>query len=172
MWSLTLCNKFTWQHLVNPLGFNLSGYWSKILGWTPLNFLSNIHQPITLHKIWTFPLKIYSVNVTKSRGNLGFGHIWDKAFKNGPSKSFKGCLPQILLGPFLKTVPFTEKILNGKIRFLSSVRKKERINFPTIRCSKIHKILLVIVKTSFFMVVSEQSKCGAVRIYWRNTWAH
>ena len=38
----------------------------------------------------------------------------DKVFKNGPSKfclsrpypfkSFKGCLPQILLGPFLNTL--------------------------------------------------------------------
>ena len=38
--------------------------------------------------------------------------IWDKVFKNGPSKIcgrqplsfFKGCLPQILLGPFLNTL--------------------------------------------------------------------
>ena len=41
---------------------------------------------------------------------------WDKVFKNGPSKIcgrqplknpfkfFKGCLPQILLGPFLNTL--------------------------------------------------------------------
>ena len=28
-------------------------------------------------------------------------YIWDKVFKNGPSKIFKGCLPQILFGPFL-----------------------------------------------------------------------
>ena len=26
---------------------------------------------------------------------------WDKVFKNRPTKSFKGCFPQILLGPFL-----------------------------------------------------------------------
>ena len=30
--------------------------------------------------------------------------IRDKLFKNGPSKIFKGCLPQILLGPFLNTL--------------------------------------------------------------------
>ena len=40
--------------------------------------------------------------------------IWDKVFKNGPSnfcvsrpysfKFFKGCLPKILLGPFLNTL--------------------------------------------------------------------
>ena len=40
-------------------------------------------------------------------------HKWAKAFKNGPSKIcgqtislqiFKGCIPQILLGPFLNTL--------------------------------------------------------------------
>ena len=50
--------------------------------------------------------------------------IWDKVFKNGPSEIcgrqplsnlkwlFKGCLPQILLGPFLNTLPhfFGDKI--------------------------------------------------------------
>ena len=29
----------------------------------------------TLHKKWSFPLSISSVNVTKSAGNWGFGHI-------------------------------------------------------------------------------------------------
>ena len=48
-----------------------------------------------------------------------FGDKWDKVFKNGPSKIygrqplkdflkavrfFKGCLPQILPGPFLNTL--------------------------------------------------------------------
>ena len=32
-------------------------------------------------------------------------HIWDKIFKNEPSKIFKGCLLKILLGPFLNTLP-------------------------------------------------------------------
>ena len=30
----------------------------------------------TLHKKWIFPLRISSVNVTKSTGNCGFGHIF------------------------------------------------------------------------------------------------
>ena len=30
----------------------------------------------TLHKKWTFPLRISSINVTKSTGNCGFGHIY------------------------------------------------------------------------------------------------
>ena len=29
-----------------------------------------------------------------------------KVFNNGPSKIFKGCLPQILRGPFLNTLPY------------------------------------------------------------------
>ena len=44
-------------------------------------------------------------------------NIWDKVFKNGPSKTclkqtipfkfFKGCPPQVLLGPFLNTLSHT-----------------------------------------------------------------
>ena len=34
---------------------------------------------LTLHKKWRFPLRISSVNLTKSAGNCGFGHInWRK----------------------------------------------------------------------------------------------
>ena len=36
--------------------------------------------------------------------NYGLKIKWDKVFKNGPSKIFKGCLPQISLGPFLNTL--------------------------------------------------------------------
>ena len=32
----------------------------------------------TLHKKWSFPLKISSVNVTKFAGKDGFGHIYWK----------------------------------------------------------------------------------------------
>ena len=31
---------------------------------------------LTLYKKWSFPLRISSVNVTKSAGNCGFGHIY------------------------------------------------------------------------------------------------
>ena len=34
-----------------------------------------IGQP-SLHKKWSFPLGISSINVTKSTGNFGFGHIY------------------------------------------------------------------------------------------------
>ena len=33
-------------------------------------------QEVLLHKKWNFPLRISSVNVTKSAGNCGFGHIY------------------------------------------------------------------------------------------------
>ena len=31
---------------------------------------------LSLHKKWSFPLRISTVNVTKSAGNCGFGHIY------------------------------------------------------------------------------------------------
>ena len=37
---------------------------------------SLLHLPSTLHKKWSFPWRISSVNVTKSAGYCGFGHIY------------------------------------------------------------------------------------------------
>ena len=75
-------------------------------------------------------------------------HIWDKLFKNGPSKIyrrqplknlkgypykfFKGCLPQILLDPFLNTLPhpfyiemwflkFSEGIFSELLKYFAPV---------------------------------------------------
>ena len=36
--------------------------------------LMNLKETITLYNKWSFPLRIYSVNVTISVGNCGFGH--------------------------------------------------------------------------------------------------
>ena len=33
-------------------------------------------QPNPLHKRWSFPIRISSVNVTKAAGNCGFDHIY------------------------------------------------------------------------------------------------
>ena len=44
-----------------------------IFVWWKLSFLFKIFSGLWLHKKWSFPLKISSVNVTKSRG---FGHIY------------------------------------------------------------------------------------------------
>ena len=58
---------------------------------------------------------------------------WDTVFKNGRSKIAKGCLPQILLGPFLNTlsqilmtkyVKFDEKdniLVDGHVQLKNSL---------------------------------------------------
>ena len=38
----------------------------------PLDYKNHV----TLNKKWSFPLRISSVNVTKSAGSCGFGHIY------------------------------------------------------------------------------------------------
>ena len=35
-----------------------------------------LYEHLTLHKKWSFPLRISSVNVTKSAASCGFGHIY------------------------------------------------------------------------------------------------
>ena len=49
--------------------------------------------------------------------------IRDKLFKNGPSKIFKGCLPQILLGPFLNTLSHETEQNNFFINRFKSLRR-------------------------------------------------
>ena len=79
---------------------------------------------------------IYSNLWSRKLNNQGF--IWDKVFKNGPSKIcerqplknlpkqtyhfklFKGCLPQVLLSPFLNILSHTFK----KSTFAGRWRKK------------------------------------------------
>ena len=34
------------------------------------------NQKMSMHKKWSFPLRISSVNTTKSGGSYGFGHIY------------------------------------------------------------------------------------------------
>ena len=46
--------------------------WMYVAFWYFLFYL----QDNALHKKWSFPLRISSVNVTKSEGNCGFGHIY------------------------------------------------------------------------------------------------
>ena len=51
---------------------------------------------------------------------------WNKVFKIGSNKIFKGCLPQILLGPFLNTF---SQILNEEfdIPYMSTTNKKNKV---------------------------------------------
>ena len=37
---------------------------------------SDEQSDISLHKKWNFPLRTFSVNMAKSAGNSGFGHIY------------------------------------------------------------------------------------------------
>ena len=51
-------------------------YWSChfVVFRSDLHYVKYVETP--LHKKWSFPLRISSVNVTKSAANCGFGHIY------------------------------------------------------------------------------------------------
>ena len=60
--------------------------------------------------------------------------IYEKVFKNGPSKIFKGCLPQILLSPLLNTLsniclPLYFEILFLEINYI----KNKMLNFANFK---------------------------------------
>ena len=59
--------------------------------------------------------------------------MWDKVFRSFNLKSFKSCLPQILLGPFLNTLPHVNSLRNLKTYIPQSK------NFST---DKVHRIYL------------------------------
>ena len=44
--------------------------------WEETSRRSSNHHYVTLHKIWNFPLRISSVNVSKSSRNCRFSHIY------------------------------------------------------------------------------------------------
>ena len=46
-----------------------------------------------------------------------FPIIWDKVFKNGPREFFKGCFPQIILGPFFNTLAHIKIQLEIQLEF-------------------------------------------------------
>ena len=49
----------------------------------PIFYLNVSVKIWTLHKKWSFPLRISSINVTKSPGNCGFGHTFTEEIRNG-----------------------------------------------------------------------------------------
>ena len=54
-----------------------SGIFKAIVGEGNRHFLLAADFVVkTLHKKWSFPLRISSENVTKSAGNCGFGYIY------------------------------------------------------------------------------------------------
>ena len=50
--------------------------WEQVLMLVTLALPSHFYKARGLHKKWSFPLRISSVNVTKSAGKCGFGHIY------------------------------------------------------------------------------------------------
>ena len=46
--------------------------------------------------------------------HTNYTNKWDKIFKSGLSKFFKGCLPQNLLSPLLNTLSQIHLIIYGK----------------------------------------------------------
>ena len=94
----------------------LSVFWNCILAnqWTGFRMIGTLSWRVKGHySMKMFPYLEYSNTFTK----ISLTKLRDKVFKNGPSeicgrqplknlkchfKFFKGCLPQILLGPFLK----------------------------------------------------------------------
>ena len=56
-----------------------------------------------LHKKWSFPLRISSVNETKSAGNCGFRHIY---WRSASSKTFEQCCLSEIWLLFAKLVKY------------------------------------------------------------------
>ena len=49
---------------------------NRVAKWFFLKISNVTFELLTLHKKWSFPLRISSVNVTKSTDSCGFGHIY------------------------------------------------------------------------------------------------
>ena len=46
--------------------------------WTQFSNFMQVLGQMSPHKKWSYPLRTSSVNVTKSTGNFGFGHIYGR----------------------------------------------------------------------------------------------
>ena len=70
----------TFSQKLYPRNFKLK--WRKLViryfltAFLPLPRAAPERSNLTLHKKWSFPLWIFSVNVTKSAGKYRFGHIY------------------------------------------------------------------------------------------------
>ena len=83
---------------------------SKLVRW--LRDWNSMKERRSITKFWTTNITFrttkdvtqayYQSTITFLSVWLNF--IWGKGFKNGPNKTFKGCLSQILLGPFVNTL--------------------------------------------------------------------
>ena len=62
-----------------------------------LVLFTNVNPFWALHKKWSFPLRISVVNVTKSTGNCGFGHVYwgNPSWKNSFFVQWSQCYTEI-----------------------------------------------------------------------------
>ena len=110
---------------------------------------SNVLQRLTtqypLHKKWSSPLKISSVNVTKSAGNCGFGHIY---WKKSLMENFIFCavIAKIGLTKVFALLWFKNKHSNAKTKMVYQAPRQSRGTPVQIslekqsRCTKINCI--------------------------------
>ena len=79
-------------------------------------------------------LRLSLVETIELFGSETLHGIYEKVFKNGPSKISKGCLPQILLGLLLNTFSNIYLPLYWEILFLeiNSIKSK-MLNFASFK---------------------------------------
>ena len=88
---------------------------------------------VNLHKKRSLPLNISSVNVTKSVGNCGFGHIY---YRN-PEWKTSFSVECILQKTFLKISQNSEKNTCARISFISDISFKSTESlFPILHISR------------------------------------
>ena len=105
-------------------------YWPILFDFNQINF-----SVCTMHKKWSFPLRICSVNVTKSAKNCGFDDIY---WRNPWWKiSFFFAVAMMLFYQF--EISFSEKISTDKETFLlySNAKREEATRLSiNYGCSK------------------------------------
>ena len=74
--TLTFCNKTSWSIVSNVFCRSINIIPVNKPSLNSFKTLSVKKDNYTLHKKWSFPLRISSVNVTKSAVSRGFGHIF------------------------------------------------------------------------------------------------
>ena len=116
--------------------------------WKTLKKTKTIGAETTLHKKWTFPLRTFSVNLIKSTGNCGFGHIywnlriWSHLLKKCLMKNFVSYALQRFLVSYGYFWFFVDFLLN--LIFSTYLRK---------HCQSIcHSSLFSIIPTGIYLL--------------------
>ena len=81
-----------------------------------------VEMAITLHKKWSFPLRVSSVNLTKSAGNCGLCYIYCRVQIHSETRVWHDKnIQSVTFTVHEDLVTLTEEILNGKLHFLWNV---------------------------------------------------